>query len=148
MSSMKQSGRISLLALGSLVCIVFVAGLMIFSRESAASAGTRFMVALQDHDVNTLTKMSMMQGASEPDIRKQWDFAVNTAEKYYQFGFRVEGASQASDNTASVKVRIIKDIDKPGSYDVLSELPMVKVNNDWKVDVRSISRDFYNCLPR
>lgn len=149
MRSMKQqSGRISLLALGSIFCVILVAALMLFSRESASSAGTRFMVALQDHDVDTLTKMSAMPGASEEDIRKQWDFAVNKAEKYYQFLFKIEGAGQASPNTASIKIRMIKDSDKPGAYDTLFELPMTKVNDDWKVDVRSISREFYNCLPR
>ncbi len=148
MSSMKQSGRVSLLALGSLVCVVVITVLLIFSRESPAAAGTRFMAALQDHDVNTLTKMSKMDKLSEDEIRKQWDFAVNTAEKYYQFAFKIEGAAQADGKTASVKVRMIKDADKPGAFDTMCELPMVKDGEDWKVDVRGLSREFYNCLPR
>jgi hypothetical protein len=145
---MKQSGRVSLLALGSLVCVVIIVGLLFFSRESPSAAGTRFMIALQDHDVDTLTKMSKMDKTSEADIRKQWDFAVNTAEKYYQFAFKIEGSAQSSESTASVKVRMIHDSDHPGSYDELTELPMIKDNGEWKVDVRGLSREFYNCLPR
>jgi len=145
---MKQSGRVSLLALGSLFCVIVITVLLLFSRESPAAAGTRFMIALQDHDVDALTKLTMMDNKSDADIRKQWDFAVNVAEKYYSFAFKVEGAAQATPTTASVKVRVIKDSDKPGSYDTMCELPMIKVKDDWKVDVRGLSRDFYNCLPR
>jgi hypothetical protein len=145
---MKESGRVSLLALGSLVCVVIIVVLLLFSRESPSAAGTRFMVALQDHDVDTLTKLSMMKKANPEDVRKQWDFAMNKAEKYYRFAFKVEGSSQASDTTASVKIRMIKDSDKPGAYDELYELPMVRDNDEWKVDVRGLSRDFFNCLPR
>jgi len=148
MRSMKQSGRISPVALGSLFCVLCVVVLMLFSRESAASAGARFMEALQHHDVDTLTQMTKMDGASEADIHKQWDFAVNNAEKYYAFGYKVEGASQSGKDNASVKISMIRDIDHPGSYEEQTELPMVKVNGDWKVDVRATSRDFFNCLPR
>jgi len=145
---MKQSGRISLLALGSIVCVVLTIVLLLMSRETPAIAGTRFMVALESHDVDTLTKMSMMNGASEESIHKQWDFCVNTAEKYYRFIWHVTGASQANATTASVKIQMVKDADHPGSYEETMELPMVKVGDDWKVDVRGLSRDFFNCLPR
>ena len=149
MRSMKQSGRISPLALGSVVSVVLLfVLLLVFSRESPSSAGTRFMVALQHHDVDTLTKMSMMEGLSEEDIRKQWDFTMNTAEKYYQFAYTLAGSTQSSPTTASLKVQMYHDADRPGSYGELTEVPLVKVNGDWKVDVRGLSRDFYNCLPR
>ena len=145
---MKQSGRISLLALASFFSVIVIVGLLLISKESPASVGTRFMAALDAHDVDTLSKLTMMKGASDENIRKQWDFTVNTAEKYYRFGYHIEGATQADANTASVKVRMIKDADHPGAYDELFELPMVKVSDQWKVDVRALSRDFYNCLPR
>lgn len=148
MRSMKESGRVSLLALGSLLCVIVIVTLLFFSRESPAAAGTRFMVALQDHDVDTLTKLTRMEKASPEDIRKQWDFSVNKAERYYRFAFKIVGSSQANDTTASVKVSMIHDSDKPGAYDQLYELPMIRDNNEWKIDVRGLSREFYNCLPR
>ena len=43
---------------------------------------------------------------------------------------------------------MIHDADHPGAYEELYELPMVKVGDDWKVDVRGISREFYPGLPR
>ena len=148
MRSMRQSGRISLLALGSIVCVVLVVALVLLSRESPSSAGLRFMAALSNKDVDTLTKMSMMSGESEDQIRKQWDFSVNVAEKYYRFGWKMAGAGQPSPTTASIKLQMIHDADHPGAYEELYELPMVKVGDDWKVDVRGISREFYPGLPR
>ncbi len=145
---MKQSGRVSLIGIGSLFCVIVIVVLLAFSRESPASAGTRFMIALQHHDVDTLTKMSKMDGESEDQIRKQWDFAVNTAEKYYVFTYRIDHAAQSSPTTASVTIQMTKDADKPGSYEDLAQLPMVKDNDQWKVDVRALSRDFYNCIPQ
>jgi hypothetical protein len=106
------------------------------------------MMALSTKDVDTLTKMSMMPGETDEQIRKQWDFTVNVAEKYYRCGWHIEGAAQPSPTTASVKLKVIHDADHPGSYDELYELPMVKVGEDWKVDVRGMSREFYPGLPR
>jgi hypothetical protein len=106
------------------------------------------MAALDAHDVDTLTKMTKMDGTSEESIRKQWDFAVNQAEKYYRFEWRVDSAAQSSPTTASVKIRMTRDADHVSSYEELAQLPMVKVGNDWKVDVRALSREFYNCLPQ
>ena len=60
MKSMRQSGRISLLMLGGIVCVVLTLILLLFNRETPSMAGTRFMVALDNHDVDTLTKMTMM----------------------------------------------------------------------------------------
>ncbi len=106
------------------------------------------MVALQSHNIDQLSKMSMMSGLTDEQIRKKWDFTLNQAEKYYVFFYHIEGGSQSSDTTGSVKVRMIHDADKPGSYDELCELPMVKVKDAWKVDVRGMSRDFMPGLPR
>ena len=35
------------------------------------------MMALSTKDVDTLTKMSMMPGETDEQIRKQWDFVKN-----------------------------------------------------------------------
>jgi len=145
---MKQSGRISILMLASIFSVVLVTLILIFSRESLSTVGARFMDALERHDVNKLTAMSMMNGKTEDQIRKEWDYTVNTAGRYYQFAYSVEGGTQSGPNLGSVKIRIIKDIDKPGSYDELVELPMVRVNDDWKVDVRSMSHELFPGLPR
>ena len=148
MRSMKQSGRISVVMLLSLVSLVLVVGIVLFSRESVASVGGRFLNALERHDVDELTKLSSMSGLTNEQIHKKWDQTVNVAGRYFLFAYHDEGANQASDTTASVRARIIKDADKPAAYDEAMELPMVKVGNEWKVDVRGLSHELYPGLPR
>ena len=70
---MKQSGRISILMLASIFSVVLVTLILIFSRESLSTVGARFMDALERHDVNKLTALSMMNGKTEDQIRKEWD---------------------------------------------------------------------------
>ncbi len=148
MKPMRQSGRVSLLGLLSAICAIVIVALLFFSKETPTVAGTRFMAALESHDVSTLTKMTKMDGASEDAIRKQWDFSVNQAERYYRFQWKVDGATQSSPTTASVKVRMYRDADKASAFEEQEQLPMVKVGDEWKVDVRALSREFYNCLPQ
>jgi len=97
-----------------MVSVVLVAVVFMFGHESAATAGERFMVALQNHDVNTLTKMSMMQGLSEDQIHKEWDNAVNVAANTTFLDTRSMAGSQSNDTNGAVQMQIIKDIDKPG----------------------------------
>lgn len=148
MNSMRQSGKVSLVGLLAAVSVVVVVVLLLFSRETPTVAGTRFMVALESHDVDTLTKMSMMKGLSTEEIRKKWDFTVNKAERYYRFAWHIDGATQSSEKTASVRVKMVRDADHPAAYEESQELPMVLDNGEWKVDVRAISREFFNCLPQ
>jgi len=145
---MKQSGRVNIFMLLCLVSAVLVGGILLFVKEGVATTGGRFLNALERHDVDELTKLSSMSGLTEEQIHKKWEQTVNVAGRYYLFAYHIEGASQASENSASVRFRIIKDMDKPAAYDEAVELPMVKVGNEWKVDVRSISHELYPGLPR
>ncbi|MDR3690121.1 MAG: hypothetical protein P4L46_12125 [Fimbriimonas sp.] len=129
----------------SVVVVIFV---LVFSRESLTTVGGRFMDALMRHDTVALTKMSMMKGLTDEQIQKEWDESVNVAAKYYMFAYHIDGASQSGDTLGSIRMKVIKDIDHPGSYDENFELPMVKVGDAWKVDVRSISHEMFPGLPR
>ncbi len=144
----QQSGRISIVMLASILSVIVVIGIVLFSKESVASVGGRFMDALQRHDVDQLTKLSMMSNLNEEQIHKEWDHCVNVAGKYYIFAYHIEGANQATPTSGSVKVRMIKDADRPGSYDELIEIPVVKEKDDWKVDVRGLSHELFPGLPR
>ena len=145
---MKQSGRISLVLLASIVSVVVVAGILIFSRESMSSVGQRFIEALYAKDVDTLTKMTMMSETPTESIHKQWDHAVNVAGKYYMFAYKIEGATQSGPNSGSVKIQIVKDVDKPTAFPEHVEIPMVKVGDEWKVDIRNMDHELYPGLPR
>jgi hypothetical protein len=118
------------------------------SRESFTSIGGRFMSALARGDVNTLTDLTYLGKRPKEEIRKDWEFATGTAGKYYNFTYRITSAQQADENNATVTMMVERDIDSGTSYEEKRELPLVKVGNEWKVDVANISRDVYPALPR
>lgn len=145
---MKQSGRASLMTIAAIVAVLLVVGLMFLGKESVTSVGDRFLKALYFGDVETLTKMSYLGNDTEDQMRKKWDFAVNRAGKYYLFAYRITGGKQVSDDTAQVTMQFIKDAANPGSYEEKYEIPLVKVGNEWKVDVKGMNRTIYPALPR
>jgi hypothetical protein len=81
-------------------------------------------------------------------MRKKWDFAVNRAGKYYLFTYKITSARQIDENNAQVTMQFTKDAGDPSSYDAKYEIPLVKVGNEWKVDVKAISRELYPAIPR
>lgn len=144
---MLQSGKASILTILALAAVLIIVGLLAFSRESIGSVGTRFMDALKAGDVATLTKMSYLGNVTEEEMAKKWDFAVNTAAPYYRFEYRVVSAKETTDKSGSVRLQVNRNIDHGGSYEEAFELPMVKVGDEWKVNVHAISREMYPALP-
>lgn len=145
---MNQSGRVSFITLLGAASVILIVTLLLLSRESLSSVGGRFMSALARKDVEALTKLTHLGNRSPEEIRKQWDFTVNTAGKYYNFQYRVVSATQSDANSASVKLQVVRNSDQQSSFDENFQLPLIKVGEEWKVDVRGISRDFYPGLPR
>jgi hypothetical protein len=145
---MKQSGRASIITIACLAAALLVLALLAFSRESLSSIGGRFMTALQRGDVDTLTKMSYLGNESPEQMRAQWDRSVNKAGKYYIFTYRIVASRPEDANTASVTMQVTRDAMNPSSYEEKFELPLVRVGDDWKVDVKALSRELYPALPR
>jgi hypothetical protein len=145
---MKQSGRASLLSIVAIVCVFLIGAMLLMGRESLSSIGGRFMEALQKGDVDTLTKMSYLDNTSEDQMRKEWQFATQTAGKYYAFLWSISATHETDPRTGSVQLSIVRNFTNPGSYPENFQLPLVKVGDDWKVDVKGISRDMYPGLPR
>ncbi|CAN5536981.1 hypothetical protein BH11ARM1_BH11ARM1_10180 [soil metagenome] len=145
---MKQSGKASLVMIASIVAVVLVVALFAFSKESIASVGAKFMNALYSGNVKTLTDMTYLGNQSREDMEKQWDFAVNKAAPYYLFEYRIVAARQIDPNTASVTMQVTRDVLRSGAYAEKFELPLVRVDDGWKVDVRALSREMYPALPR
>jgi hypothetical protein len=145
---MKQSGRVNLLLLGAIVCIAVLGFVFLSGRESVTTVGSRFMSALAKGDVDTLTKMSYIDGESPDHIRKEWDFAVNEVAKHYRFTWRITSARETGKESAAVSMQVARNADSGGAYEEKFELPLQKVDGDWKVDVTNISRDMYPGLPR
>ena len=145
---MKQSGRTSIIPIAAVSGLVILIGILMFSKESLESIGGRFMTALATGDVDKLTALSYVGDEKPDEIKKQWEFATKTAGAHYAFFWRITSADQQSESSGAVRMQIKRNADQPGSYDEAFQLPMTKVNGEWKVDVKGISRQMYPALPR
>jgi len=145
---MRQAGRVNIVVVGAIVAIAMIATVLLFSRQSVTEVASRFMSGLATGDVETLTKLTYLSEVPEDEVRKKWDFAVNEAGKYYRFRWQVLSAKENDDKTAAVRMYVWRNADSPASYEENFQLPLIKVDGQWKVDVRAISRDMYPGLPR
>lgn len=145
---MNRAGRISIVGLLGLLGIIVFIAVLVSGRESLSSVGARFMGALAKGDVDELTKLSYLGTESQEDVRKQWEFACHTAGRYYNFTYQITSSLQADPTSGSVRMQVTKNATDPGSYAEGFQLPLVKVGDEWKVDVKGISREMYPALPR
>src|SRR5687768_11472836 len=122
---MKQSGRASLLTVVALAAVLMVAVLLFFGKEPVGAVGARFLTALSSGDVDTLTKMSYLGNDTEAEMRKKWDFAVNTAGRYYRFAYQITSSREISNDTAQVTTQFVKNAGDPASYPEKVEIPLV-----------------------
>ncbi|HEY3782889.1 MAG TPA: DUF2950 family protein [Fimbriimonadaceae bacterium] len=146
---MKKAGRVSLLSL-IVIAVVLIGGavvLLLIVPDSPESAATQFFSALATGNVDKLVSLSDMGDETPDQVRAQWQFATHDAGKYYQFIFQVDSSSQTDATDASVKVQMLRNPDKPGGYMETFDIPMVKKNDGWKVDVRAVNRTIYPALP-
>lgn len=144
----RQAGRISPLTVFGASAVVLLGVGFFFAQESVGTVGSKFMDALARGDVTRLTEMSYMADLPREEIRKKWDFTVNKAAPYYRFTWNIAGANETKDGTGNVRLKVQRNIESGGAYDENFQLPLIKTNDGWKVDVRSISRDMYPGLPR
>lgn len=144
---MKRRGRINLIvAIGALGVVVI--GLFLFlAQESPATAANRFMVALAKGDVPQLMESSFYDGDRE-NLRKQWDFATGVAGTYYRFSWRILNTVNSDSRNASVDMFVWRNATSPMTFEERFQLPMVRVDGQWKVDIKSVSRKLYPALPR
>ena len=150
MHSMKKSGRISFVLLAVIVAAIaaIVVFVLVSSEESPETVGSNFLRALAKGDLDTLTKLSYMDKTSDADIHKKWDYTINTAGPYFRFIYRVKGSSRVSSDSGAVIVSWTKDVQNPTAYAIDYEIPMLKIDHHWKVDVRSLNRDMFPGLPQ
>jgi hypothetical protein len=145
---MRTAGRVNIVLVGAIVAIVMIGSVLFMGRQSINAVASKFMSSLATHDVNTLTDMTFLNGRNKEDVRKQWDFAVNDAGKHYIFVWRITSSKEADDKTASVSMQVVRNARSGTSYEEKFDLPLVKENGDWKVDVSAISRDLFPALPQ
>jgi hypothetical protein len=144
---MKQAGRAHWLILAGVASVIAVVVLFLFAKDSTTDTAGAFLRALGKGDVDTLVDLSFYDQASKEELREKWDFAVNRAGPHYIFAWKLVGSVQSDEETAAVSVMFVRDYDK-GGYEQKLQIPLVKREGRWLVDVRAIDRSVYPALPR
>ncbi len=155
MKDMRIRGAINYLLLGLVLMLVLVVGAFALAKEEPASVAAQFMSALAKHDANKLSELSYI-GETDPAkieatkdmLKKDWDFCVNTAGKYYMFSWRISGSRKSSADSASVTLQVQRNLESGSAYDEKFELPMEQEGGRWKVVPSGISSDMFPGLPR
>lgn len=145
---MRRSGRLNLIVLFGVVGAIVIGVLFLMGGESPMSVGSRFMAALADGDAAELTELTLLDGQSKDEVRKQWDYAVGVAGIHYAFAYQILNQVQSDDDTASVRMKVWRNARSAGTYDENFALPMVRRDGKWLVDVRGINRAMFPALPR
>lgn len=145
---MNRSGRASWVLIAGLVGTALVVVLLLLGGEAPTSVAGKFMTALSLGDVKTLADLSYLPGEDKAKITKEWDYTVNVTGPYYRFKFEIRSERIITDTEAAVSLSVWRNYFSGISYDEKYELPMVKVDGKWKVDVRGINREMYPGLPR
>jgi hypothetical protein len=102
------------------------------------------MSALAELDAKKLTKLTYIDGADDAAIEKKWsDCLENT--KYFQFRWSFDGTESPSAETVTARIKM--QVAGQSEY-ALNRIPLVKIKDEWKVDVGAINRSFYPSLPR
>jgi hypothetical protein len=144
---MKRSGRASIVVVITVALVAAVLGLFLLAGESPSGVAGKFLGALARGDTKTLTDLSYMEGLSPAEIEQRWK-DTHENSKYWIFAYSIKDTKQQNPTNTTVVLDWVKNAVSPSSYGEKFELPMVKVDGRWKVDVRGISREMYPSLPR
>jgi hypothetical protein len=143
---MNCSGRINLLLIAAIVIVAGMSVLFLSAGETPSSTVGRFMMALATDNEETLTNLSYMGDQPVEQTRKEWAETMKST-KNFLFAWRVVSDTE-NGNNAVVKLKFAKDARSKMAYEDDLEIPLVKIQGKWKVDVRQIQRDMYPNLPR
>lgn len=144
---MKRSGRASIVIVVAIALVAAVSVLFLLAGESPSGVAARFLTALQKGDTKTLAELSFLEGKSPDQMKADWDQTYSYS-KYWRFAWEIQDTAEQDPDNATVRLQWVKKADSPSAYAEKYELPLVKKDGHWKVDVRGISREMYPALPR
>ena len=144
---MKRSGRVSFVLVIAIAVVVGAIALFMMAGESPSGIAGRFLTALAKGDTKTLAELSYMDGLSQAEIESKWK-ETHESSKYWVFAFAIKDVKEQDANNATVNLDWFKDLGGIQPDEGKAELPMVKRDGTWKVDVRAISRNMYPFLPQ
>ncbi len=140
-----KRGRISVLTLLVIACLVGLAAILAFSStaDTAESATIRFMDALARGDAKALTQVTFIEDETDAEIEKKWAESCNFNE-HYRFKWTPKATNTLTEKTAVATVSLFALGQNEADY----RLPLVKKDNKWKVDIAVVDRNFFPSLPK
>ena len=139
--------RFNPIAVFGVLGLLAIGLVMLMLGQSPEEAGKEFMTALAKGDVAKLTEMSYLPEPEKP-IEQQWKETFEKHAKNYVFAWKMEGSEKMSNEEAVVKVLIVEFRGPELHENDVANLPLVKKDGKWKVDLRSLTRTFFPGLPR
>lgn len=144
---MKRSGRTNIVVVVTVALVAAVLALFLLAGNSPSTIASKFLLALSKGDTKTLAENSFMEGLSLSETEERWAKTYESS-KYWVFAYQILDAKDQDANNATVRLDWIKGANSSSAYSEKYELPMVKKDGQWKVDVRGMSREMYPALPR
>lgn len=144
----KQTGKVHWITISGLAGFLLVLFFVFNSRESAQVAAARFMDALARHDVKGVAGVSYMEGRTPDQVEAAWKHTIIDVGEHYVFSWDINSSVESSSDTAAVRMMFVRDAASGSSYPEKFELPMVRKEGHWKVDVYRIDRRLFPGLPR
>lgn len=146
MNRKRIKGRINLIIVFGLFGLLAIAGLLFFAKASPESAAIEFMDALARKDVDRLVQLSFLESSNKP-LKEQWDECVNKYAKHFNFVWEIENSIRNSGDRATVRVEYYKFQGPAAGLEGPFELPLVEKDGKWRVDLSSLSKEFFPALP-
>lgn len=144
---MKRSGRVSLILIVAAAIVVGIVALFLMAGDAPSGVAGRFLTALARGDTKTLTELSYMEGLTDQQIEAKWK-ETHESSKYWMFAYAIKDVKDQDANNATVTLTWLKDASGTAPSEEKAELPMVRKDGKWKVDVRGMSRGMYPFLPQ
>lgn len=138
--------RVNPIIVIGVIGLIAIPIIMLMIGQSPEAAARDFMNALTKHDVQRLTQMSYLPDA-DPPLEQQWKLAFERAPNYV-FGWQMEGSDKLGPDQAVVKILVIELRGPQLHENPTVNMPMVRRDGEWKVDLRSLTREFFPALPR
>lgn len=146
MNRRRTLGRINIIILFGALGLIAIASLLFFAKESPETAAVQFMDALARKDVDRLVQLSFLDSPTTP-LKQQWDECVNIYAKHFNFVWELKTSLRNSADRATVRVEYYKFQGAAAGLEGPFELPLIEIDGEWKVDLSSLSKEFFPALP-
>ena len=132
---------------GAAAVVILLAFFFFAGRNTPTATAEEFMEALAKGDYVKLADISYTHGSDKQTLENEYKFATQEAGKNYSFIWRIKDEREADANTASVQISMMRNARRGTSYEENFEIPLIKQDGKWLVDVASINTLMYPALP-